>query len=164
MSLTLNLSRRMLLGRSVATIAAVLPASLQAASVEKAAADLPENDRLLVLGEQSGGVAVPVPAPVDPIFAAIQRHREALLAYRAATEAYDEQPYQGLEDEELALGKVNDAEFERLSELGALRPTSLAGIHAVLTYMIEQSERDVFGYLEVRDFLGTIRDAVAAHV
>jgi hypothetical protein len=70
---------------------------------------------------------------VDPIFAAIERHRQIEAAYVAAcNEPTDQAKEQAREDRANKLcGRSSDA----LGELVAMTPTTLAGCAAVLRYL-----------------------------
>jgi selenocysteine lyase/cysteine desulfurase len=70
---------------------------------------------------------------VDPIFAAIERHRQAEATYVAAcNEPTDQAKEQAREDRANKLcGRSSDA----LGELVAMTPTTLAGCAAVLRYL-----------------------------
>jgi hypothetical protein len=82
-------------------------------------------------------------APVDPIFAAIERHRAAWAPYEAAlkrTGPFVGPPPQALEDTKNA---ADDAEMAVSNELFATTPTTLAGLGALLRYAAEMDAGSV---------------------
>jgi hypothetical protein len=82
-------------------------------------------------------------ALVDPIFAAIERHRTAWAPYEAAlkrTGPFVGPPPQALEDAKNAAG---DAEMAAANELLATTPTTLVGLGELLRYAAEMDPGSV---------------------
>jgi hypothetical protein len=107
-------------------------------------------NRRAALGALAGVPALALPAVGlaaschDPIFAAIERHRAAFAAYCASINPADEvlAAQEGREvtaEDEEALNVASDAEAEALSELVNTAPTTLAGLRAGITYVIDQA-------------------------
>jgi len=74
-------------------------------------------------------------ATPDPIFAAIERHRQLYAAHGVACET----------DDEDAANAACDAAFSALAELVALTPTTLAGCAAMLRYVQHVTDADNTG-------------------
>jgi hypothetical protein len=114
-------------------------------------------------------VALAQSAEIDPIFAAIKRHRAALAAMDATDEdALEEQfphqiwswsvgertPPEGCTDDprwieaQLAIGRVNDTHDEALAAMLSIAPTTVAGVAALLEYLDTESYEPPANYLE----------------
>ncbi len=112
----------------------------------------PIETLLAVVAEELRAVCVPalaLPAvaaaePADPVFAAIERHRAAVAAFRAAINQADEvlakqedrEVTQGDEGAEVATGEAEDEARADLLEA----PTTVAGVGALLRYLLEVDE------------------------
>ena len=72
-------------------------------------------------------IAPPVIA-LDPVFAAIERHRKAEATYVAARNAVDP---------ELSVEREGDVSHELLAKLLAMTPTTVAGCAAMLRHIAE---------------------------
>jgi hypothetical protein len=99
--------------------------------------------------------------PVDPIFAAIERHKAAWAAFREACDLTDEvrADHEGrevTEADEAAYEVCNKAEQEALDALFALPPITLAGMRAAIQWIVEYD----CGCMETAsDFLPTLLDS-----
>ena len=84
------------------------------------------------------GAAVAMATPVDPIFAAIERHKAAWGAFVETVDPLDnvEGEQEGTK-EEAAYMEANDAADEALEAFLATPPTTLAGLRAALEYVVE---------------------------
>jgi hypothetical protein len=77
-------------------------------------------------------------SPVDPVYAAIARHKVAWAAFLETVDPLDE--VEGEQEgtaEELAYMEANAAADEALEAFLATPPTTLAGLRAVLEYAVE---------------------------
>jgi hypothetical protein len=93
-------------------------------------------------------VAAGVPAgEVDPIFAAIEAHRAAAVAFSAAVTENGELEEILLEDDprwiasQEAVDVLGDAERDAACQILSVPPTTMAGVVAVLKYAVE-ADRD----------------------
>jgi hypothetical protein len=77
-------------------------------------------------------------SPVDPVFAAIERHKVAWAAFVETCDPLDnvEGEQEGTK-EELAYMEASGAADEALAAFLATPPTTLAGLHAALAYAVE---------------------------
>jgi len=111
----------------------------------------------------------------DPIFAAIEEHREARRLYHEALDEHTNAELAGDDVEEAAadelVDETSDDEFEEMWNLVATVPTTVAGVLAVLQYVNVRTNVDSFtsalpdhveestGY-PVLDFLRSIETAL----
>lgn len=71
--------------------------------------------------------AIDAPAEPDPVFALIEAHKAAWARFDAIEDVSDEAAFE-------AAGHAGDA---TLAELAATPPTTIAGMRAVLEYLVE---------------------------
>jgi hypothetical protein len=82
--------------------------------------------------------AVALAAPVDPVFATIERHKAAWSAFLETVDPLDNvEGEQKGSPEEIAYMATNSAADEALEEFLATPPTTLAGLRAALEYVVE---------------------------
>lgn len=74
-----------------------------------------------------------IAAAADPIFAAIERHRQAEAAFTAACHAMDNAP--SLEGAEALVGARLDRAVQEYTVLTGMTPTTVAGCAALLRYI-----------------------------
>jgi non-ribosomal peptide synthetase component F len=92
-------------------------------------------------------VAAMAAAPVDPVFAAIERHRAAWAAFDATCGRTDEVTAQEegravTEADHDAYEAANAVEAAALEELLAA-PTTIAGLRAAFEYLVSRYERSI---------------------
>jgi hypothetical protein len=82
--------------------------------------------------------AARVAAPVDPVFAAIERHRAAWAEFAETVGPLESvEGEQEGSKEDLAYRAANAAADEAFEEFLATPPTTLAGLRAALEYVVE---------------------------
>jgi hypothetical protein len=108
------------------------------------------------------GVAAATPssaAPsIDPVFAAIERHKEAFAAFDAVcprldSALADQEGRTITEDDQDAYDEAQEGETEAFEAMADL-PTSIAGLRALLAYIVEYEDPD-----SVTDTLIALLDA-----
>jgi hypothetical protein len=118
--------------------------------VPAAATGLPKSNRRLFL---VAGTAMALTATLksvahatdpgaDPIFAAIERHKELFAIFTGTCDRADEvkakrEGREVTEADEAALEAACDAEMDAAAELVAIPPTTVAGMRAAIEYIVE---------------------------
>src|SRR5271165_516253 len=109
--------------------------------------EIVKHSRRAALGALASVPALALPAiavaeSIDPIFAAIERHREAFAAFVAAVNAVDEvkaeqEGRKVNQADQDAYSAASDAEDAALNEFVTTIPLTIAGIHAAIAHVVK---------------------------